>query len=153
MPCRFHCHPSNPAMPRLSRSTAGGSGTARGVPSATGTPLSIRQHCPRRPRVCDLGGGVPSVKSSRTELNACPPATEMNDAVSVLLKPNENDELVSMVPPSVPFAMASTATVGLGSPGNNQTGCVPHDRVPRLPRVAVPSGNRTCISGWCSGTT
>ena len=115
-------------------------GTVRGVPSATGTPLSIKT-VPSN-NVLDVGGAVPLIKSSRNELNACPLAVERNDAVSVLLKPNENVEGVSVVPPSVPLAMARTAAVGLGSPGNTLKICGDHDTVPRLPRFAVPSRPR-----------
>jgi hypothetical protein len=40
-----------------------------------------------------------------------------------------------MVPPNVPLVVASTAAVGLGSPGNSRKICDPHDRAPTLPRV------------------
>jgi hypothetical protein len=68
---------------------------------------------------------------------------ETNDEVNVPLKPNENGDDVKVVPAKVPFALARTAKVGLGSPGNTHTGCVPHDTVPRLPRVAEPDKFRT----------
>jgi hypothetical protein len=83
-----------------------------------------------------LGGGIASAKSSRIALNVCPPATETNEAVNVPLKPNENVEGRSVVPPRVPVAMASAAEVGLGSPGSSQNGCTPQDTVPKFPRVA-----------------
>ena len=81
---------------------------------------------------------MPSLKSIRTELNACPPGTELNIAVSVPLKANGDGGVVRFVPPSVPLTWVRTATVGLGSPGKTQSGCAPQVRVPRLPRVAVP---------------
>jgi hypothetical protein len=94
-------------------------------------------------RVREVGGAVPSVKSSRSELNACPPITELSAAVSVLLKPNENVDGVSVVPPSVPLVMARIAAVGAGSPGNTQNGCAPHDTVPKLSSVDEPTRSRT----------
>jgi len=130
-------------MAKQKESRADGSGTevtANGVPRATGMPLLIKTGPERRFR--EVGGAMPSVKSSRNELNACSPGTEMNDEVRVLLKPNEDVEGLSVVPPSVPFALARTATVGLGSPGNTQTGCAPHDTVPRLPSVDEPERPR-----------
>jgi len=120
-----------------------GSGTeveANGVPRATGRPLLINTGPERRVR--EVGGAMPSVKSSRNELSAWPPGTEVKDEVSVLLKPNENVEGLSVVPPSVPLALASTATVGLGLPGNTQTGCAPHDTEPRFPSVDDPDRSR-----------
>jgi hypothetical protein len=100
---------------------------------ATGTPLLIKTVPSWNVR--EVGGAMPSVKSSRNELNACPPVTETNDAVNVLLKPNEKVEGVSVVPPSMPLAVARTAAVGLGSPGNSRKICAPHDTSPRLPSV------------------
>jgi hypothetical protein len=83
----------------------------------------------------EVGGARPSVKSSRNVLDACPPVTDTNEAVNVLLKPNEKVEGLSVVPPSVPLVLASTAWGGLGSPGNSRKICDPHDTSPRLPRV------------------
>ena len=85
-------------MPKLKRppirsSNAESSGTATGetvsgVPIAIGTPLSIKIFPCKK--VLEVGGGMPSVKSSLNELSACPPAAEMKDPVSVPLKVNED---------------------------------------------------------------
>jgi hypothetical protein len=84
--------------------------TAKGVPRATGMPMLIKTGPKRRLR--EPGGAMPSAKWSGKELNACPPTTKINDEVRVLLKPNENVESRSVVPSSVPFAWARTASVG-----------------------------------------
>src|SRR5688572_33048185 len=52
---------------------------------------------------------------------------------------------LSVLPPKVPVACASTAPVGLGWPGNNQNGCTGRDCVPRLPRGAEPVRFRTLL--------
>jgi hypothetical protein len=105
-------------MPRLRRREEGGSGaelTASGVPSATGTPLSIKTESCRRD--LDFGGGAPSEKSSRNEFNACPPVTELKIAVNVPLKAKADEGRVSVAQSSVPFTAARTVADGPGSPG------------------------------------
>src|SRR5262245_8253925 len=102
----------------------GAAPTGRGVPSATGMPLLMKTFsCNNTPEV---GGAVPLTKSSLIALRLCAPFVEAKKAVKVLLKPKVEFDGIS---PN-PLVLASTATVGLGLPGNNQTGCVPHDTDP-----------------------
>ena len=79
----------------------------------------------------------------RTALNFCPPSTIENVAVNVPLNAKDDEDLVRGMPSRTPVTSASTAAGGLGIPGRTQTGCVFQDRVPTLPRSAVPSPNNT----------
>jgi hypothetical protein len=64
--------------------------------------------------------------------------------VSVALKTKADEGALSVLPPKVPVACASTAAVGLGSPGNNQNACTGHDCVPRVPRVRSRLDSELC---------